>query len=293
MNKKTFKKGNTMKALPPKKKIIDKNQLLAYLLAVLIIFWTVAGVFGTIAFSRTTKMSSNVISASAQTLDDIKAKDELELELPYLDGLTVQDKNGIFVYTAPKLYISNDALYMWAELLYVFSYSQTSTRFRTCLMYLDDSKIVYDSTHSILSITEHSTYGYYFPSLYEFDAIFIDYIFDYNETTGCLDVTITLRMDYDGEMKDFSFTISYFYYSSPVDVKKDGYFIPFISTFVPYNEVKTINNTLGYGIPTAEFLSYYNLTSTLSPDSLATYEMAYNKGFKEGKLEGLRVLVKL
>lgn len=82
MNTKNYKKNNSMKTVPPKKKTIDKNQLLAYLLAVLIIFWTVASIFGMIAFGRTTKKSSNVVSASAQTVEDFVDNERLIITNP-------------------------------------------------------------------------------------------------------------------------------------------------------------------------------------------------------------------
>lgn len=48
-----------------------KNEILAWILAVLMIFWTVASVFGFIGFARSCDKDNGVISASALTVDEI------------------------------------------------------------------------------------------------------------------------------------------------------------------------------------------------------------------------------
>lgn len=68
MKTKNYKKNNMKVVQSTKKKSVDKNQLLAYILAGLMIFWTIASVFGFIAYGRTKKASADVkmITASAE-----------------------------------------------------------------------------------------------------------------------------------------------------------------------------------------------------------------------------------
>lgn len=65
------------------KKKIDKNTIYAYILLVFFIFWTVGSIFGFIAFGRKDKQS-NVVSASANVVDDFSSSSTINLQTAYL-----------------------------------------------------------------------------------------------------------------------------------------------------------------------------------------------------------------
>lgn len=65
------------------KKKIDKNTIYAYILLIFFIFWTVGSIFGFIAFGRKDKQS-NVVSASANVVDDFSSSSTINLQTAYL-----------------------------------------------------------------------------------------------------------------------------------------------------------------------------------------------------------------
>lgn len=112
-----LKKNNNMNV--PKKKA-NKNDVYAIILAILIIFWTIASVFGFIGYARSSKKDSGMITASADTVNtpDVVPEpyagliNEFEYNYEWLDGFAFWGTNypyqtrlgrNIFVMTGGDL----------------------------------------------------------------------------------------------------------------------------------------------------------------------------------------------
>lgn len=61
---------------------VTKNEVLAWILAGLMIFWTIASVFGIIGFSKSCAKDNEVISASALTVDEIDLRNYRVVKIP-------------------------------------------------------------------------------------------------------------------------------------------------------------------------------------------------------------------
>lgn len=71
-------KNDNKKPLPK----VTKNEVLAWILAGLMIFWTIASVLGIIGFSKSCSKDDKVISASALTVDEIDLRNYRVVKIP-------------------------------------------------------------------------------------------------------------------------------------------------------------------------------------------------------------------
>lgn len=85
-----------MKCKMPSKFNITKEQVYTVIIFLLIVFWTVSSVLGIIGFARSVDPKDNVVSAKAETVDEVNADDRVYAILPRGQQLTVSAGNSSF-----------------------------------------------------------------------------------------------------------------------------------------------------------------------------------------------------
>lgn len=288
MNTKNYKKNNSMKTVPQKKKTIDRNQLLAYLLAVLIIFWTVASVFGLIAYARTRKSNSaNVVKASAQTVEDFVDNERLIITNPIKNFVVIDDANSKSITTlfGYDFYFGDNILGLFDDFReYPYSHGITQEEYYSILydgsIDLDTFLVTLSSTSTFDDYYEPWTSIDYYISaesvvqgafrhlIFYHSFVFTDSVQSYTETARFI----------------FDYTLTMFYSDASLTVIFPNAAATLHEWIVDDSTYE--GNASVEGFDTTDFLLYYYSVDTENFD--IAYGNGYDKGYEIGIADARR-----
>ena len=258
-----------------------KNRLPAFVLATLIIFWTIASILGIIGYakSKSTK-ATGMITASAESIEEFDNGQYYRIDLFPLYGLQFRYGANDEYYSVPQFYPSLCVGDNFAYLLYgITSLNQLSA------MSLDDTiSIAYDDIgfgyNNDLEVSTAHISDMITVDFANCQQIIVNYEF-YNLASQKLFVTIYTEFYYtENEYDTLEFNIIY-------------ELSDFNAWYSPYMNIyrNTIDDTLleynshAYGIPLADGIRYYEWYLA-NKDVAGGYQSGYNKGYEMGKTQG-------
>lgn len=278
MNTKNQKKG--MKKVPQKKNF-DTNKVLAYILAGLIVFWTVASVFGFIAYGRTKKeKSSNLITASAltATYEDLGAG-EIIIDLPCLYGFTVHAENsGVWVFRTRFSLVFGDG---YAYYIVHYQGADNVIREFSNENYLypfvpSETNVANAFAGQFIHLSGDLTVNFNL----KWDSIFYRLLPSINSDTDVFSFVIYVDFGLNGVTTTCQFVLTFTPNVGVLDFTNtnDNYiYLPFEDEFYrPNTFVAFIHEA--YGFPIADSIYWYDLGRK--------YDSAYSNGYTEGYRQG-------
>lgn len=247
-----------------------KNRLPAFILAGLIIFWTIASIFGLIGYCRSKPKNTAMVTASAMTVEDYELGKEIIIDLPFLYSPIFYDGDMYFVDFYPRLVLGDGY---------------------TALAVSDDYNRIGDYYNFGATLTVPTVYNPFTDSLNETNDIFISTNFD--TTANFIDNYGRLTVEYDLDFTNafvgtiriyaeypqeesftlFEFDFEYDYFDSNFIV-----LLPLAGETLTSGDGAFVYSHTAYGFPIVDFINIY--------DEYRKLEGGYERGYQAGSLQG-------
>lgn len=282
--KKNYKPKKTAYEIKNDVAYFTKNRLPAFILAGLIIFWTIASIFGLIGYSRTKAKNTALITASADSFQSaLRYEYDIDL-LPLMGMVSYTSNNADIINGVFTFHIDSEGNYLsyigenstscvegdeagistyglfGQGLSVTFGYDIIENEFVDDLLYEDISFEIYYEQINSNNVPEFS----------------IRFNFVYNEEVHTVSLVLYLELNYE------NFYIPYF--RKYCRLNQQSIYIGFYSSHVPYSESWYYYSEYikGIGDYSLGYKEGYN-QGLMTPNA-----ELFNEGYEKGKTDGYR-----